>query len=290
MRGTSTILLPRVWFIYPVKLLLLICAGLNSVAYAQYHEIGLMVNQGHYIGDINPSRHIPPDFRPGGGLIYRYNMNDRMAFKANVQYARIYAHDKYSDSEWQQNRNLHFRTNLIEFSGQMEVNFLTYEIGDSKRPSSPYLFLGLSIFRFSPQAEFNDRWVDLQPLGTEGQGMDGFDNQYNLTQVSIPFGVGFKFNIWRNFAGAVEWGMRRTFTDYLDDVSSTYVNAVQLEEGNGPLSAILADRTLLPTGPDGTNDGMQRGEINRRDYYLIMGAMLTYKIGKPRIKCPGAWN
>ena len=259
-------------------------------AFGQYHEIGGMFAQAHYIGDINPFNHIPTRFAPGGGLIYRYNFNDRIAFKANVLYGQIYAADEDSDSEWQQNRNLHFRSDIFEFSGQIEINFLTYEIGDKKRPSSPYLFVGLSLFRHNPKGEFEDRWLDLQPLGTEGQGIEGFEDRYNLTQISIPFGVGFKFNIWRNFGGAVEWGMRRTFTDYLDDVSTNYVNAVVLQEENGPLAAIMADRSLEPTGPEGTNSEMQRGESNRNDWYTFAGVMITYKIGQPQIKCPSAFK
>ncbi len=233
--------------------ILLLLAGLQ--ASAQYHEIGVMGAQAHYIGDINPSNHIPAEFFPGGGLIYRYNFNDRIAFKASVLYGRMYAADEDSDSEWQQNRNLHFRSDIFEISTQIEINFLTYEIGDPKRPSTPYLFAGLSIFRHNPQAEFSNRWLDLQPLGTEGQGIEGYEDRYNLTQISIPFGVGFKFNIWRNFGGAVEWGMRRTFTDYLDDVSTNYVDPVFLEDQNGPLAAIMADRSFVPTGPEGTITG-----------------------------------
>ncbi len=263
---------------------------MTSGAFAQYHEVGLMLNQMHYIGDINQSNHLPSRWSPGIGVIYRYNINDRLAFKGSFQYGSLYAADEDSDIDWQQNRNLHFQSDIAEFSGQMEVNFLTYEIGDKRRPSSPYVFLGFSVFRFNPQAEFNDRWVDLQPLGTEGQGIPGYEERYPLTQVSIPFGLGYKFNIWRNFGGAIEWGFRRTFTDYLDDVSGVYVDAAILEDQNGPLSVIMADRSLIPTGPAGTNTDMQRGETNRKDYYIVGGFMVTYKIGKPRIKCPSAFN
>lgn len=257
---------------------------------AQYQEVGLMASTSYYIGDINPEFHWTFDFNLGGGLIYRYNFNDRISFKASILYNRLYAHDEDSGDNWQENRNLHFRSDVFEFSGQIEVNFLTYEIGDRNRPSTPYLFAGLALFRHNPQAEFNDRWVDLQPLGTEGQGIEGFEERYSLTQISIPFGVGFKFNIWRNLAGAVEWGMRRTFTDYLDDVSTVYVDEGILAEENGPLSAELADRSLVPVGPDGTNAGMQRGESNRNDWYVFTGVMLTYKLGKPRVKCPTAFQ
>ena len=84
--------------------------------------------------------------------------------------------------------------------------------------------------------------------------------------------------------------MRRTFTDYLDDVSGLYVDAGTLTEENGPLSQVMADRSLTPLGPDGTNTNIQRGENNREDWYIFTGVMLTYKIGKPRIKCPTAFN
>jgi hypothetical protein len=275
-----------------VNRLLFICVLLLTgvQARAQYHEVGGMLLQSTYTGELSSRNPMPPALDLGGGLIYRYNFNDRFAFKGSVLYGRFSASDVDSDSEWEQNRNLSVRTSIFEVSGQIEINFFTYEIGDPRRPSSPYLFMGLSVFRFNPQAEFDDRWIDLQPLGTEGQGIPGFDERYPLTQVSIPIGIGFKFNIWKNLGGAFELGLRRTFTDHLDDVSSTYVDAAVLEEQNGPLSAIMADRSILPLGPDGDNADMQRGEINRKDYYFFGGIMLTYKIGTPRIKCPGARN
>ena len=269
---------------------MVLCVGLAGQVAAQYHEVGAMALQANYIGEINPRNHVPQEINVGGGLIYRYNITDRWAFKGSILYGRIFADDANADSEWQRNRNLSFRSDIFEFSGQLELNFLSYEIGDSRRPSSPYLFLGFSVFRHNPQAEFNGRWVDLQPLGTEGQGIPGFEDRYALTQVSIPFGIGFKFNIWKNLGGAVEWGMRRTFTDYLDDVRTVYVDPVLLEDQNGPLAAALADRSLVPSGPNGDNARMQRGETNRVDYYIFAGIMLTYKIGRPQIKCPSAIN
>lgn len=249
-----------------------------------------MLNTSYYMGDINSTFQFPGKFYPGAGLIYRYNFNDRVAFKANVLYGRIYAHDRDSDSDWQQNRNLSFRSDVFEISAQVEVNFLTYEIGDSRRPSSPYLFAGIGVFRFNPQAELNDKWVDLQPLGTEGQGIEGYEDRYVLTQFCIPFGVGYKFNIYKGLAGAIEWGIRKTFTDYLDDVSTAYVESDLLEFENGPLAQVMADRSLEPLAPDGTNTGYQRGYADNNDWYIFTGIMLTYKIGKPQVKCPTTYN
>lgn len=286
----STIKRRKLRFRTVKRILAIFFTFFGLTAFGQYHEIGGMFATSYYIGDINPVNHVPSEFHPGGGLIYRYNFNDRVAFKGSVLYGRVYASDSDSDDKWRENRNLSFRSDIFEVSGQIEINFLTYEIGDERRPSTPYLFAGLGLFRFNPQTEYNDRWVDLQPLGTEGQGIDGYGDRYNLTQISIPFGVGYKFNIWRSIGGAVEWGMRRTFTDYIDDVSSVYVDANILSNENGPLSATLADRSLMPLGPDGTNTKMQRGETNREDWYVFTGVMITFKIGQPRIKCPGAFN
>ncbi len=84
--------------------------------------------------------------------------------------------------------------------------------------------------------------------------------------------------------------MGRTFTDYLDDVSTVYVDEGVLIEENGPLSAELADRSIVPTGPDGTNTDMQRGETNREDWYDFTGLILTYKLGQPQVKCPTAFD
>lgn len=272
------------------KLLFLICILYTALAHAQYHEIGGMIGTAHYIGDINPRGPLPKNYHLGGGLVYRYNFTDRLAFKANILYGRVSANDADSDDPWQKNRNLSFRSDIFEVSTQLEINFLTYEIGDERRPSSPYIFFGLAIFRFNPQAEYNDRMVDLQPLGTEGQSIDGYSDPYALTQISVPVGIGYKFNIWRSLGGSIEWGIRRTFTDYLDDISGNYVDSNLLTEENGPLSALMADRSLVPLGPDGTNTNYQRGENNREDWYIFAGVMLTYKIGQPRIKCPGAFN
>lgn len=132
-----------------ILLAILTFIGLN--AFGQYHEIGGMLATSYYIGDINPVSHVPSEFNPGGGLIYRYNFNDRVAFKGNVLYGRVYASDSDSDDPWQQNRNLSFRTDIFEISGQIEINFLTYEIGDERRPSSPYLFAGIGILDLIPR-------------------------------------------------------------------------------------------------------------------------------------------
>lgn len=267
------------------------CIALPATVHAQYQELGLMGGVGIYFGDLNPNYTNVDEIHPGGGLVYRYNFTDRVALKANLLYTRVEAWDATATDEqaWQQFRNLHFRSDIIELSAQAEINFLTYEIGDRKRPSSAYLFLGMAIFNMNPQALYEDEWIDLQPLGTEGQGLSGYDDQYNLTQFAIPFGAGFKFNIWGNLGGAVEFGFRKTFTDYLDDVSTIYVERQVLETGNGPLAYYMSDRSLRPLGADGTNANMQRGETNRKDWYTFSALMLTWKLGKPRIKCPSAY-
>ena len=123
------------------------------------------------------------------------------------------------------NRNLHFKSDVIELSGQIEFNFLPYETGNSLYPFTPFIFTGVSLFNYNPKAEASDgQWYALQEIGTEGQGTTSFPNRkkYALTQMSIPFGGGVKIGVADDFNIIIEYGLRKTFTDYIDDVSSTY--------------------------------------------------------------------
>jgi hypothetical protein len=102
---------------------------------------------------------------------------------------------------------------------------------------------------------------------------------YKVDHVSLPFGAGFKFNAGR-MDFQLEWGMRRTWTDYIDDVSSTYVDNEALRFENGPLSAIMADRSGLNAIDGYSNTNRARGDINTRDWYIYSGLSITYIISR----------
>ena len=151
---------------------------------------------------------------------------------------------------------------------------MPYETGNSLYPFSPFVFTGISIFNYNPQAEASDgQWYDLQPLGTEGQEttLRPYLKKYALTQFSIPFGGGIKVSVNKNFNLILEYGIRKTFTDYIDDVSTTYAG-IPTEFNN--LAIELADRSL--DGPK--QAGEERGISTNNDWYSFTGITFSFKI------------
>lgn len=249
---------------------------------AQVSEIGITGGVNYYIGDLNPTRHYPKDTKIGFGVLYRYNFSDRYAIRFQALNGTLQAYDSHSSDTLQLMRDLHFRARLLEFSGVLEVNFRKYRSKDkdSKR-WTPFMFAGLAFFHAAPQAMYDDTWYDLAPLGTEGQGTTAYPGKdaYSVDNICIPFGVGFKVNAGRvDFQ--LEWGLRRTYTDYIDDVSGTYVDRDLLAFENGPLAAALADPSALGQLPDYPNEGRARGDANTRDWYQYTGLAITYVISK----------
>ncbi len=251
---------------------------------AQRHEFGFFFGGSYYIGDLNPTRQFAMTRIAVGGL-YRYNINEHLALRANGFWGTVAGDDAVV--QYNTNRNLHFRTNVMELSGQAEVNFLRFTPGDLETPYTPYIFAGGGVFRFNPQAEIDGQWYDLKPLNTEGQGSELYPDRkpYSLNSHNFLFGIGYKFNITRQFTGALEWGMRRTGTDYLDDVSTTYPDPDVFMGDTRALE--LYDRSLENRGE---NIGFQRGNPNTNDWYSFAGIVLTFRIKNfSRHRCP-AYN
>lgn len=255
--------------------------------FEESREFGIVAGTAYYIGDINPYRHFGGDLSLGAGAMYRQNINRRWAVKGQVFYGVIGANDADSDNAWRQNRNLSFRNEIIEGSCTVELNYKDYQIGNPQAKFSPYLFMGLGIFSHRPQAEYNGRWVELQPLGTEGQGTSEGERPYALRGLVAPFGVGIKLNLFASVALSVEWGMRKTWTDFLDDVSGRYVDPAVLADEAGQLTVILADRSIgIPEGRQ-NHAGMERGDSGRNDWYNFTTATLSIRLGKKPTTC---WN
>jgi len=255
----------------------LIWALALSLTFAQRSEVGVFAGGSFYMGDLNPSMPFyQTQFAFGG--VYRYNLTTRWALRANVLSGSVQG----GIAEPERN-TLHFRSRINEFSIQAEINFLTYFTGSRHHRFSPYLFGGVGVFTFNPQAldHTGDRWIDLQPLRTEGQV-----RPYNRTQITFPFGLGFKFSLSRMFSVGMEWGMRKTLTDYLDDISGFYANLTDLPNG---LSQIMAQRSF-----EGWVDpaqapvpGSQRGRSGRSDWYSFAGITLTTVIRSDQsVPCP----
>ena len=272
-----------------MKRLFLVLSILFAGMYAakpQTAEIGLCGGVSFYMGDLNP-KGVFNGVRPAGGVLFRYNINPRFAVKATALFGSLHASDATTGDRA---RNLSFHSPISEISAQVEINFLRLFNEKGLNPFSPYLFAGIAVFSFNPQAEFNGNVYDLQPLGTEGQGLNMQDpvtkivydkERYGLTGFSIPFGLGMRVNFLKYYSVGLEWGFRKTFTDYIDDVSGKYVNRDFLIEYRSALIADLADRTtsMTPEGsPDYHKAGSARGNTENKDWYSFAVLSFSFKL------------
>lgn len=250
------------------------------------NDVGVFLGGSYYIGDLNPSKHFFLS-QPAAGLFYRFNLNYRVAFRGGFNFGTIQGDDSQSSSPDQLERNLNFKSRIIELFGQAEFNFWEYRVGHADFIFAPYLFAGLSGFQFNPQANVGNQWIDLKALSTEGEGTkQSASKPYKLYQMAIPFGIGFKLSFSNQIGLGFEWGPRKTFTDYLDDVSGKYVDPVILAHDKGAMSAALSNRTKVP-GAFAGDVGKLRGNPATKDWYFFYGLVISFKLkGKPK-ECKG---
>ena len=250
-------------------------------SFASRSELGIMLGGSYYTGELNRMGHFQ-QMEPAGGLIFRYNAHSRLAIRAHAFYGNVRGDDSRSPYEFQRNRNLRFRSPIVEVAVGFEFNYFQYEIGNKKYWVTSYMFGSVGGFYMNPQANYNGEWVELRPLGTEGQGTNlSSKKPYPLTQLAVPMGLGIKMNVGKRMAISIEYGLRLTFTDYIDDVSGYYVDPIELAQINGNMAGALSDPSLQPLGTDGRNAGYRRGDPNNNDWYSFFGVMLTFQLGNP---------
>ena len=267
-----------------ISIIALVILGLADAASAQTRifsrayrwEAGIIVGQSNYHGDLAPEI-VLGENNNAFGIVGRYNVTTAIAIKSCLIFGKISG----TDANFKANaeRNLHFRSNIIEFTSQAEFHFQPFGLQPLTKDFTPYLFTGLSVFHFNPQAEYNDEWVNLRPLGTEGQNLDG-GKRYSNVSLAIPLGMGVKYNLSRNFVVGFEVGFRKAFTDYLDDVSTLYPDLEQLDAR----AADLSDRSVGVDGLPQSKPGTMRGDDHLNDWFIIGGLTLTYRFTP--IICP----
>jgi len=271
-------------------LIFLFALTLNSLS-AQFSEMGVMVGASYYIGDLNQSHFKNSNL--SAGLIYRYNFNPRITFRVNLLLGKVEAYDSQSKNINQVNRNLSFKSNFTELGAMIEINYYSYVTGDKRSRFTTYIVTGLSFFKMNPKAQYLDVWYELHPLKTEGQSLANGPERYKLDSFALPFGLGAKINVVGRLAISLEYSLRFTATDYLDDVSTVYYDNEVLRDQIGNVAAELADRRLnketVQTGIDGNGTGMQRGDSSRKDWYGFAGVFVTVRLGKKPTTC-ARWN
>lgn len=252
----------------------------TSSVYGQSREMGIMLGAMNYKGDLQKSTYAGENNLPGIGILYRRSYSNHWAFKTAISYGHIKGDDAQSDDPFNKNRNLNFRTSIIEGTGQFEFNFFPYQTANPSTFFTPYMSVGLSVFKFNPKALYNGEYVELQPLGTEGQGTAANPDKklYKRTNLAFVFGGGFKWKIGRRWSVVLESVVRKTYTDYLDDVSGVYAdpNAIRVEYGK--TAYFLSDRSIVKN--NNGNVGRQRGDNTNRDWYHFTGVQITYTLSK----------
>lgn len=262
------------------KVLLLFALVIPLVLNAQYWEVGSFLGVSNYNGEFSEDfvKLNETHFTYGG--IVRVNFSRIFSLKANIYKGMISGTDqnaeKYYNRRW--TRNLSFRSKVFDIGIQPEINLRGYRTGHFTYKSSPYIFAGISLLRFNPQAYYNDSWINLQPLGTEGQYLPQYeDRKYKLTQIVIPFGFGWKYSLTDYVNLGFEASARKTFTDYLDDCSTTYVDEAALKRRNGSIAVALHNRTGEVSAEGYKYDeGDPRGSPDAKDWYYFAGFTISY--------------
>lgn len=239
-------------------------------------EVGGWAGVSYYFGDLN-TRFDVKHPGPAIGLTGRYNFNNRLCLRSSFNYGRVGADDANSTNAFERERNLSFKSNIFDVTGQFEFNFFPYIHGSQDDYYTPYLFLGATIFRYEPTTEFNGDRVKLREMGTEGQ-LPG--DEYFSLSTAWAYGIGFKYDINYYWSINVELSARRLHTDYLDDVSGVYPDMLELFNLRGPDAVALSDRSN-----DGIGElGRQRGNSRENDSYNFIQVGIVYYIGS--LQCP----
>jgi hypothetical protein len=261
------------------RILIILLISVNVCSAQGLLQFGLLGAGSGYAGDLTNDNISIKTIHSGGGIEARYIFGDYFAVRGGINYTKVGAKDKESGDSAIEFRNLSFETNILEVNFCAELNLLSPELFSVY----PYLFAGLGYFHFNPYTYDNSgKKVYLRPLSTEGEGLPQYPNKkmYSLNQICIPFGAGLKWNINEDITIGLEVGVRKLFTDYLDDVSGRYASYNNLLTDRGVEAVTLAYRG---TGPY-PNGGSIRGNPKKKDLYYTFGLSAFYSFGNAEAK------
>jgi len=259
---------------------------LPSLIFAQKgYELGAWLGTSYYFGDLNTSfRLADPGY--AGGLMGRYNFDERISLKGSLNYGRISADDNNSSNSFENERNINFHSQIFDATAHVEFNFFPYIHGHKRYNFTPYLAGGLSVVRFNPKTNYEDsagtiHTVSLHAVGTEGQ-LPG--DEYARVSPGFSIAGGFKFDLSKDWSINIEIGTRRVLTDYLDDVSGTYADGGLIDGFRPLVSGIEASRIADPSLTMIGEAGKQRGNEKDNDSYTFIGISIMRYFGQ--LQCP----
>jgi len=240
-------------------------------------ELGAWLGFNQYYGDLHTELSTT-DVGLAGGLVFRYNFDERISVKSSLNYGRLSASDTDSQNTFERQRNLSFFSDLWDLTGQVEFNFLPYVHGSSDEFFTPYVFGGLSIHSQDPRTELNGQIFRLREFGTEGQPIG---EEYGRFAFAPTIGLGLKWDINADWSFNVELSIHNSSSDYIDDVSSVYPDLSQLNTVRGGQAVDLSDRSLVRGLGE---SGRQRGDRRSNDTYTFLGLSIMRYFGS--LPCP----
>lgn len=269
---------------------------------AQTTYISLSTGMANYQGDLQQKQLTLAQAGNYIGLQVHKAYNGNISIRGGISRGTIQASDANSTKAGNKARNLSFKNTVYELHIVGEYHFLNIE----ERRFSPYIFAGLAAYHHNPYAvDSKNQIIYLQPLSTEGQGLLDYTDRkkYSLNNISIPVGGGIKYNLTQRIRIGAELGFRKSFTDYLDDVSTTYVDGIKLLNAKGANAVELSYRAdELPGGNlNYPTDGTTRGSAKNKDWYYFLGVHVGFllhsiegSVNKPNTKryvmgCPKRW-
>jgi Domain of unknown function (DUF6089) len=239
--------------------------------YAARRERSLILTGGSgtstYLGDI-ANRTVIPNADLNINLGLQYYFTNRISARAEINWFTLAGDDKSATAGGRNFRNLSFQSSCFELSAVGMVNLFAHGDRYYRRPGfNVYGFAGIGLLYFNPKATYKGSSVALQPLKTEGVS-------YSLITPTIPFGLGVRLKVTPQFNIAIEAGLRKTFTDYLDDVSTVYLDNASFTD---PIAKALADRRPELPDPYPLNKaGDKRGDPTNNDGYLLLNAKIEF--------------
>ena len=248
--------------------------------FAQRIDLDVFGGISNYQGDLQPAVFTFQNSQPAAAVLAKVGITENIFIRAGFSFGSMYGDDSKNKDKLVL-RNLSFRSGIQEIHAGIE-----YRLFKPDRFSiTPYGFIGIGYMRYNPYTYFDVNGVTekifLQPLGTEGQGLPEYPERklYQLSQLCIPYGGGIKYTINCNLNVGVEFRQTKVFSDYLDDVSSTYANEDALRNGRGQLAVDIAwRRDEIDGTPYPSREGAIRGDPQNEDWYYFLGLTLGLRI------------
>ena len=257
----------------------------------QEGEFGIGVGAGHYFGDLNTRAKLNRP-KAAATLFFRKNLGNYIAVRIGASFAQLGYSDRYNThNKVMFNRNLSFNSKVWELTLQGDFNFFRFMPGEPQYSFTPYITFGAGVFNYDPYAYLRGEKIFLRQLNTEGQGSTLYPDRkpYSSMAICLPIGGGIKYALNERINIAFEVLHRITNTDYLDDVSKTYVDpAVFSTSGSGggiPVAQLMSDRSYELGTPIG-QPGLMRGQSKQKDQFVTAMVHLTFNLQS--YKCPTA--